>query len=153
MFACLNDCTVFQIGLGCLSSLIVWWLINIVLSPRLKIENEIQYPKKSKKYVRVKNWTCFNAYDVCFTIEYSRKGNKLDSYISTGTIIPSIERGETYFLELKSKSDDEHKCVETFFTDQNEKNTLVITAVYQSKIGIKKRKTRTIRFNKERFYV
>lgn len=151
MFDCFENCTIFQIFLGCISSLIGWWLINIGLSPRLKIENEIHYPKNGKKYVRVKNWTCFNAYDVCFTIEYRIKGNKLNSYISTGTIIPSIERGETYFLELKSK-DDEHKCVETFFTEQNEKNTLVITAVYQSKIGIKKRRTCIIRFNKERFY-
>lgn len=146
MFACLNDCTVFQIGVGCLSSLIVWWLINIVLSPRLKIETDLQYPKEEKKCVRVKNWTCFDAYEVRFRTEYRIKGNKLNTYTST-TIVPSIERGETYMLELATGND----YVKSFFSEQNEKNKLIVKVVFQSKFGVKKRKTRVIRTNKENY--
>ena len=145
MFDCLNDCTVFQIGVGCLSSLIVWWLINIVLSPRLKIERDIQYPKKNKKYIRVKNWTLFDAYEVRFRTEYRIKGNKLNTYTST-TLVPSIERKETYLLELAS----ENKHVKTFFSEQDEKSRLIVTAVFQSKFGVRRRKTQTIRLNKEK---
>lgn len=150
MLDCFDNCTIFQVFIGCLSSLIGWWLINIGLSPRLWIEKVIQYPKEDQKCVRVRNWTCFNAYDVCFTIEYRTNGNKLNSFISTGTIIPSIERGEVFFLELKSEANND-KVIE-FFANQNEKSRLVITAVFQSRIGIKKRKTRTIRLDKERMY-
>lgn len=49
MYICILNNTVFQIIIGCVSSLIVWWLINIVLSPRLKIERDVQYPKENKK--------------------------------------------------------------------------------------------------------
>ena len=136
----------FQIGVGCLSSLIVWWLINIFLSPRLKIETDLQYPKKDKKCVRVKNWTCFDAYDVRFRAEYRIKGNKLNTYTST-TIVPSIERGETYMLELATKKD----YVKSFFSEQDEKNQLVVKVVFQSKFGVRKRKTRVIRINKENY--
>lgn len=150
MLDCINNCTIFQIFIGCISSLIGWWLINMGFSPRLWIGKVIQYPKEDKKCVRIRNWTFFNAYDVCFTIEYRTNGNKLNSFISTGTLIPSIERGESFFLELKSEANNDK--VKEFFVNPNEKSIIVITAVFQSKIGIKKRKTRTIQLNKERMY-
>ena len=146
MFDCFDNCTAFEFFIGCSSSLIVWWLINIGLSPRLKIEKDIQYPKKSKTCIRIKNWTCFDAYDVRITTEYRYNGNKLDSYIRTGATIPSIERGETYLLELASKND----YVKKFFSEPNEKSRLIVTAVFQSKFGVKRRKTRNIRINKEK---
>lgn len=145
MYICILNNTVFQIIIGCVSSLIVWWLINIVLSPRLKIERDVQYPKENKKYIRVKNWTCFDAYEVRFRTEYRIKGNKLNSYTST-TLIPSIERRETYLLELAS----DNEYVKTFFSEQDEKSRLIVTAVFQSKFGVKRRKTQTIRLNKEK---
>lgn len=145
MFNCLDTNTAFEIFVGCVSSLIVWWLINIVLSPRLKIEKDLQYPNK-KKCIRIKNWTCFDAYNVRIKTEYRINGNKLDSYISTGEIIPSIERRETYLFELALKND----YVKSFFSGPNENSRLIITIVFQSKFGVKTRKTRTILFNKER---
>lgn len=147
MLDCFDGCTAFQIIIGCLSSLIVWWLLNMVLSPRLKIRRNIVINKKHhKRSVEIINWTCFNAYDVSFIAEYRilNEDNSCDSnvFTSTGGINPYIKRWKKYTLELTTENKSDY--VESFFANNDNKRVIVITAVYHSKIGIKKRKTRII---------
>lgn len=150
MFNCFDGCTFFQLFVGCIASLAGWWVINVVFVPRLRfIDKEIQsdeIKKKSgkkgnnkddvvvKKYVRIKNWTCSNAHDVLFISEFRNGNNKKDSYISRKRV-PYIEKGDIYRLELPPS--ERHKNVDAFFNELNDNNTLVITAAFINRFGVK----------------
>lgn len=140
--------TVYEIAIGCMSSLIVWWVINIVLSPLILIDNNIQYRKGEKKYVRIKNNSSFDAYNVLFRIEFRIDNNPDNSVKSTMTPIPSIKKGEVAWLELQSK--DKEDFVTNFFAIPNEKNRIVIDAFYESKFGVKRTSTRKISLTYQR---
>lgn len=135
---------VLQIFLGCISSLTIWWLINIVLAPRLRIENSIQHGKNGEKFVRITNISkCLDAYNVLFLAEYKLGDNIDNLFKSTGKPTPSLERGETARFELKSEEDIDG--INHFYSNSN--GILIITVLFQSKFGAIKTK-KCIIYNK-----
>ncbi|MBO7490498.1 MAG: hypothetical protein J6T88_09500 [Bacteroidales bacterium] len=137
MFDCLDACSIVQLFIGCISSLAGWWIINALCVPHLTIEDNYQSEKikeEMKRYIRIKNGKFMNAYDVAFIAEFRIKDNKLNSY-SSKTDVSYIERGDTYRLELPPE--DKHNCVKAFYEEVNGSNSLVITATYRNKFGVK----------------
>lgn len=135
---------ILQIFLGCISSLTIWWLINIVLAPRLKIDNSIQHGKRGEKFVRITNISkCLDAYNILFLAEYKIDDNIDNHFKSTGKPTPSLGCGETARFELKA--DEDIDGINNFYS--NPKGILVITVLFQSKFGALKTK-KCIIYNK-----
>lgn len=121
-----------EIVSGCISSILVWWILNIILTPSLEIDDNIQY-KRDKRYIRVKNRSWFNIYDVVCSVEFCQ-GSKKDSYKRTDSPLPFLEHcNGVYAIPL---SGDEY--TNRFFENIDEQSKVNITITYQNKFGVKK---------------
>lgn len=117
---------------GCISSIVVWWILNIALTPSLEIDDNIQY-KRRKRYIRVKNKSWFNIYDVICRVEFWQ-GSKNDSYSRTDSPLPFLEhQNGVYAIPLSGDI-----YTNRFFENIDEKSKMVVTITYQNKFGVKK---------------
>lgn len=132
----------FQVLTGCVSSLIIWWFINFICSPRLRIAKSIEH--KNDKFVEIKNRSLFNAYNVLIRVEYRNNNNPNDAQLASKPRIPTIERGEIVQIEL---SDIDEFSVNVFFNNAKDKDSTVILISYESKFGVRKMAKRTFYLN------
>jgi len=128
-----------QVLTGCVSSLLIWWVINFICSPRLKIAKSVE--NKSDRYIEVKNKSLFNAYNALVRVEYRNNNNLNDAQLASKPRIPTIERREVVQIEL---SDIDGFSVNAFFSKSKEKDSVVILISYESKFGVRKMAKRTI---------
>lgn len=135
----MNEINVFfQVLTGCVSSLIIWWFINFICSPRLRIAKGIE--NKNDRFVEIQNKSLFNAYNVLIRVEYRYNNNPNDAQLASKPRIPTIERGEIVQIEL---SDLEEFSVNEFFNNAKGKDSTVILISYESKFGVRKMAKRT----------
>lgn len=126
-----------QVLSGCVSSLLIWWVINFIFSPRLKIEKEIDF----NRFVEMSNKSLFNAYNVLIRVEYRNKNNPNNAHLGSKPRIPTIERGDIIQIEL---SDLDGFSVNDFFNKAGEKDSVVLLVSYESKFGVRKMAKRVI---------
>ena len=117
---------------GIISSIVVWFILNIVLTPSLEIEDIVQY-KDNRRFVRVRNRSCFDIYEVICRAEYWYGNNKA-SYKRTNTPISYLEKKHGLVAVLLSGD----TYTNDFFKTMNEKSYIIITVTYQNKFGVKK---------------
>lgn len=129
----------FQVLTGCISSLLIWWIINFICSPRLKIGRRVE--NKSDRFIEIKNKSLFNAYNVLIRVEYRKKNNPNNAQLGSKPRIPTIEREEIIQVEL---SDLGEFSVNEFFNNAKDRDSLVILISYESKFGVRKMAKRTI---------
>lgn len=129
----------FQVLTGCISSLLIWWVINFICSPRLKIGRSVEY--KIDRFVEIKNKSLFNAYNVLIRVEYRNNNNPNNAHLGSKPRIPTIEREEIIQVEL---SDLGEFSVNEFFCYAKDRDSLVILISYESKFGVRKMAKRTI---------
>lgn len=128
-----------QVLTGCVSSLLIWWVINFICSPRLIIAKSVE--NKSDRFIEVKNNSLFNAYNALVRVEYRNNNNLNDAQLASKPRIPTIERREVIQIEL---SDLVGFSVNDFFNKSKEKDSIVILISYESKFGVRKMAKRTI---------
>lgn len=122
---------------GILSSLLFWIILNFLLIPSIKTDDQIQ-SSKHRQYIRVYNKSHLNIFEVICYIEYKYADGS--NYFRTDRTLPClVKRNGVYIVRLngkspyKSKKDD---FVEQFFAQT--KGEIVITITYQNRFGIKK---------------
>lgn len=114
------------------TSFLCWIIVNVILSPRLKIDDKIQHGKSNKKYLRVQNmhWL-MNAYDVECYVEYYRPIDTTQPYYTISHEPRPILRNRGPFIVFQINEDDKTKeCFE-----QQGRIKLIIS--YQNCFGIK----------------
>lgn len=132
---------IIEVIIGCLSSLILWWIINFICSPQLKVEKKIEVNTANDRFVEIKNKSLFNAYNVLIRVEYRNNNNPNDAHVGTKPGIPTIEKGEIFQIEL---ADLDGFSINEFFCKSKEQDSLVIVASYESKFGVRKVAKKTI---------
>lgn len=138
---------------GILSSWIFWAILNLLVTPRITADNQIQYSGK-KRYVRIYNKSWFTVYNVTFYIKYTYDDG--NCFFRTDVPLPYLEKGKgVYNLELNknsgrllkdnvknSEGDPLQKRtvnsmpVEKFFLQNT--GTIVLAITYQSRFGIRR---------------
>lgn len=123
---------------GVISSFITWLILNIIVVPRIKVDDEIQYGKR-KNYIRIYNKSLLDVYEVVCYIEYKlandtsfyRMDNPLPNLKKkTGKYVVSLGRN---MCEAKNKKGVSK--TDSFFSQ--DKGTIIITVTYQTRFGIK----------------
>lgn len=122
---------------GILSSLLFWIVLNFLLTPSIKTDDQIQ-SNKHKQYIRVYNNSHFNVFEVICYLKYEHFNGS--TYFRTDRTLPFLlKRGGMYVVRLDGRSPEKSKkddFVESFFAQTKGKITVTIT--YQNRFGIKK---------------
>lgn len=90
------DCF-WEVPLGAFASFIVWYITNICISPRFRIEN-IERDSNGTPYVKIRNSSKFDAYKVCIYVMYYDDKNTL--YHTKLTKKTIIKRKQVYLLAV-----------------------------------------------------
>lgn len=122
-------CSLF-IGIvsGILSSLIFWFIFNVVFFPSVTSDDQIQ-SKKEKEYIRVYNKSCFNVYGVVCRIEYVfASGHK---FFRTDQTIPYLHKKDGWYRVILNGSQETN----SFF--EKGEGQVIIVITYQNRFGMK----------------
>ena len=113
-------------------SLFCWLIANVLLFPRLKIDDSIQNGRMSRKYLRVfnKHWL-MNAYNIECYIEYYRPKDIVQPYYMISNDPRPILRNKGPYLSFYINTDDKTKeCFE-------QQGKIKVIVSYQNCFGIK----------------
>lgn len=124
----------FAIIIGIATSLIAWWVVNILFLPKLEV-SELRFNNEKKPFLKIwnKSWHGSYIYEVKCYITYFLDPSRKICYKREDTMKPLLPRGSENKNYAIVRLGGE-KCLENFFNDGNK---LRITIIGQNRFGVK----------------
>lgn len=126
---------VISIIIGIISSLIVWWGTNILLTPSFSI-SKLQYTPQGQPYIEIQNESLFlRAYEVTCSVYYFMGKEINPQYVELNNPQPVLACKKSRFSSFRLKLNKEQR-INVFF-QENSQNTLKVIVVGQNRFGVK----------------
>lgn len=126
---------VTPIVIGVVSGLLSSWLWWFLTTPTLELDNNIQYGRSNKKYVRLYNkHRFFTAYNIQCHIEYYHRYTDSQPYFTVSHTTKPIlkpDKSGPYLTFVLNSEPQADKCFE-----ENGKTRIIVS--YQNRFGVSK---------------